>query len=236
MPCPERPGRRHWQPRSSGCAAVAVEAKICGLRRGADAAVAVRCGASYLGMILVPDARREVRASEARDIVSAADGRPVFGVFASDAADVILRYRDRCGLSGAQIHGALRSEVAARLRREGMRVWRVVRIADQEDAQTAGRGVVEVDATLVEPWVEGAMGGSGTPLDLALARVARTALAGRTMVLAGGLRPDSVAAAVTAVGPDVVDVSSGVERVPGDKDPALIRSFLEALVGDLPSP
>ncbi|MGH7733051.1 MAG: phosphoribosylanthranilate isomerase, partial [Gemmatimonadales bacterium] len=59
---------------------------------------------------------------------------------------------------------------------------------------------------------------------------------GHRMVLAGGLRPGSVAGVVAAVGPEVVDVSSGVERVPGEKDPALIRSFLEALVGDLPSP
>ncbi|MGH7531739.1 MAG: phosphoribosylanthranilate isomerase, partial [Gemmatimonadales bacterium] len=149
---------------------------------------------------------------------------------------VILRCRDRSGLTGAQIHGELRSEVARRLRREGMLVWRVVRVGHQEDARGAGRGVVEVDATLVEPRVEGAMGGTGTPLDLELAQMARTALTGRTMVLAGGLRPDSVAATVALVGPDVVDVSSGVERVPGEKDPALIRSFLEALVGDLPPP
>lgn len=187
-------------------------------------------------MILVPGARREVRATEARDIVSAAAGRPVFGVFASDDADIILRHRDRSGLRGAQVHGELRAQVAERLRHDGMLVWRVERISDVAGARGVGRGAAAVDATLVEPQVEGALGGTGTPLDLELGRVARTALAGRTMVLAGGLRPGSVAAAVAAVRPDVVDVSSGVERVPGDKDPALIRSFLEALVGDLPPP
>ncbi|MGB7211465.1 MAG: phosphoribosylanthranilate isomerase [Gemmatimonadales bacterium] len=215
---------------------MAVEVKICGLRRGADAAVAVECGASYLGMILIPGARREVRATEAHDIVAAAGGRPVFGVFASDDVDIILRHRDRTGLRGAQVHGELRGEVAMRLQRDGMLVWRVARIADLAGARGAGAGAAEVDATLVEPKVDGALGGTGTPLDTELARAARTALTGRTMVLAGGLRPGSVAGVVAAVGPDVVDVSSGVERVPGEKDPALIRSFLEALVGELPPP
>lgn len=213
-----------------------VEVKICGLRRGADAAVAIASGASYLGIIFVPGARRAVRATEARDIVAAAAGHPVLGVFASDDADAILQQRDRSGLSGAQLHGGLRPGVAERLRSHGMLVWRVVRVSDAAGARAAGWAGPGVDAVLVEPKVEGALGGTGTPLDPALGRLARMALAGRRMVLAGGLRPDTVAAAVAEIGPDVVDVSSGVERVPGEKDPALIRSFLEALVGDLPSP
>jgi phosphoribosylanthranilate isomerase len=56
------------------------------------------------------------------------------------------------------------------------------------------------------------------------------------MVLAGGLRPDTVAAAIALVRPDLVDVSSGVERSPGVKDAALLKAFLEAVVGDHPSP
>lgn len=187
-------------------------------------------------MIFVPGARRAVRANEARDIVAAAAGRPVLGVFASDDADAILQHRDRSGLSGAQLHGDLRPDVAERLRSHGMLVWRVVRVSDAAGARAAGLAGPGVDAVLVEPKVEGALGGTGTPLDPSLGRLARMALVGHRMVLAGGLRPDTVAAAVAGIGPDVVDVSSGVERVPGEKDPALIRSFLEALVGDLPSP
>jgi phosphoribosylanthranilate isomerase len=76
-----------------------------------------------------------------------------------------------------------------------------------------------------------AAGGSGTPLDLALAREARARLVGATMVLAGGLTPETVGTAVTLVRPDVVDVSSGVERLPGIKDPDKIVRFLEAVVG-----
>ncbi|HEV2291063.1 MAG TPA: phosphoribosylanthranilate isomerase, partial [Gemmatimonadales bacterium] len=190
----------------------------------------------YLGIILVPGSRRVVSAVEARAIVGAAAGRPVFGVFASDDADAILKMRDLTGIRGAQLHGACSTRTTTRLRREGMLVWRVARVADRSDAVAAADGSAAVDAVLVEPRVEGALGGTGTALDVELGRLARSALHGRTMVLAGGLRPDTVAAAIAAVGPDVVDVSSGVESVPGTKDPALIRSFLEALVGDHPSP
>lgn len=213
-----------------------VEAKVCGLRRAEDAAVAVAGGASYLGIILVPGSRRVVSALEARAIVGAAAARPVFGVFASDDADAILKMRDATGIRGAQLHGSCSAETVVRLREEGMLVWRVARVAGRADAAAVADGPPAVDAVLVEPRVEGALGGTGTVLDVELGRLARSALHGRKMVLAGGLRPDTVAAAVAAIGPDVVDVSSGVEAAPGTKDPALIKSFLEALVGDHPSP
>src|SRR2546423_1180903 len=76
-----------------------------------------------------------------------------------------------------------------------------------------------------------AAGGTGVWLALAVAREARQRLAGATMVLAGGLTPQTVAAAVALVRPEVVDVSSGVERLPGIKDPDKIARFLEAVFG-----
>jgi phosphoribosylanthranilate isomerase len=83
---------------------------------------------------------------------------------------------------------------------------------------------------LVEPRVAGADGGAGVPLALGLAARARESLSGR-MVLAGGLRPETVARAVGLVRPDVVDVSSGVERLPCIKDPHKMACFLEAVRG-----
>ena len=84
---------------------------------------------------------------------------------------------------------------------------------------------------LVEPLVGHAGGGAGVSLDLAVAREARGRLAGATMVLAGGLRVETVAAAVALVRPEVVDVSSGVEHLPGIKNPDKIARFLEAAFG-----
>ncbi len=85
---------------------------------------------------------------------------------------------------------------------------------------------------LVEPRVPGVLGGSGVPLDLDLARAARERLAGHPMWLAGGLTPQTVRIAVDAVSPDAVDVSSGVEQIPGIKDHTSLARFLEALQWD----
>ena len=84
---------------------------------------------------------------------------------------------------------------------------------------------------LVEPRAAHATGGTGIALDLTLACEARARLAGGVMALAGGLTPETVAAAVALVRPDIVDVSSGVECLPGIKDPDKIARFLEAVVG-----
>jgi phosphoribosylanthranilate isomerase len=156
---------------------------------------------------------------------------PVFGVFGGQSVDEILHLSRAAALQGAQLHGTYRREDAARLRAEGLRVWRVVRLAGLDDLGALGDAVDHAEAVLVEPRVAHAAGGSGTPLDLALAREARARLAGAILVLAGGLTPETVGTAVTLVRPDVVDVSSGVERLPGIKDPDKIVRFLEAVVG-----
>ena len=168
-------------------------------------------------------------------MVSAGAGTPVLGVFSTADVEEILRLRDEAGIRGVQLHGEPDDDATRRLRDEGLMVWRVARLAGHPEIATLSAAATDADAVLVEPKVEGALGGSGVALDLSLARAARVALQGRRMVLAGGLRPDTVGRAVTEVHPDVVDVSSGVERRPGEKDPELIRAFLEALVGDHPS-
>jgi phosphoribosylanthranilate isomerase len=207
-----------------------VRAKICGLTRAEDAAAAAAAGADYLGVVFA-DGPRRVALPAAAEIRAAADGVPVFGVFDEQSVDQILRFCGGAALQGAQLHGAYRSRDAARLRAEGLRVWRVVRLADAADLGLLEEAAAEADAVLVEPRVAHASGGTGTALDLMLALEARDRLAGRPMVLAGGLTPQSVGAAVALVRPDAVDVSSGVERLPGFKDPDKIARFLEAVVG-----
>jgi phosphoribosylanthranilate isomerase len=113
-------------------------------------------------------------------------------------------------------------------------VWRVVRIAAPEDLDRLEAAAAEADAVLVEPRVAHAAGGTGVSLDLDVAREARARLAGARMVLAGGLTAESVGLAAALVRPDVVDVSSGVERLPGIKDPDRIAAFLEAAFGSSP--
>ena len=209
---------------------MAVEAKICGLTRPEDAAAAAQGGAAYLGVVFA-SGPRVIPPSRAVEIVAASGGVPVLGVFGRQPVEEILDIVGAAGLAGAQLHGDYRREDAARLRAAGLQVWRVVRIAAPPDLDRLGGATANADAVLVEPRVAYADGGAGVSLDLAVAREARARLASGRMVLAGGLTPGNVAGAVALVRPDVVDVSSGVEHLPGIKDPTKIAAFLEAVLG-----
>ncbi len=206
---------------------MAVEVKVCGLTRPADAEAVAACGADYLGVVFA-SGPRVVSAAQATAVVAAAGGRPVFGVFGRQTVDEILGLRDATGLRGAQLHGPYATEDAARLRRAGLVVWRVVRVAGPSDLDRLSAVAESADAVLVEPRVPHADGGAGIALPLALAARARQRLSGR-MVLAGGLRAETIADAVGLVRPDAVDVSSGVEILPGIKDSQKLARFLEAV-------
>jgi len=213
-----------------GGSKVRCKVKICGLTRAQDAEAAAAAGAAYLGVVFAEGPRR-VSAGTAGAVREAAAGVPVFGVYNDQSVDEILALTRTARLSGAQLHGKYRRQDAARLRAEGLQVWRVVRIAAPDDLDALSESVADADAVLVEPLLPHVGGGAGVALDLAIAREARARLAGAAMVLAGGLQPDTVAEAVALVRPEVVDVSSGVERLPGIKDPDKIARFLEAVFG-----
>jgi phosphoribosylanthranilate isomerase len=207
---------------------VAAKIKICGIMRPHDGASAVAAGASYLGVVFA-EGPRTVTEHIAREIVAAAGGVAVMGVFATQPAEEILQIRDRAGLSGAQLHGSYSPASASRLRAAGLEVWRVVRIAAPSDLDLLAEAANESDVVLVEPKVAHLRGGAGLPLDLAVAREARARLAGHPMALAGGLTAETVAEALALVRPEIVDVSSGVERLPGIKDLDKIARFVEAV-------
>ena len=207
--------------------------KICGLMRAEDAATAARAGAAYLGAVFAAGPRTVTR-GQARELVAAADAVPVIGVFGEQPVEEILQICASAGLSGAQLHGSYSRADAQRLRSEGLEVWRVVRIAAPADLDLVAAAIPDSDAVLVEPRVARALGGTGISLDLAVATQARERLSGHAMVLAGGLTPESVSDALTLVRPEIVDVSSGVERRPGEKDPTKILNFVEAVVAHSP--
>jgi phosphoribosylanthranilate isomerase len=212
---------------------VTAKIKICGIMRPHEAASAVAAGASYLGVVFA-ESSRTVNSDLAKDIVAAAGGVAVMGVFTDQSVDGILHIRDRVGLSGAQLHGTYSPASAARLRAHGLQVWRVVRIAAPSDLDLLGEAIADSDAVLVEPKVAHVRGGAGLPLSLAVAREARSRLAGHPMVLAGGLTSETVSEALAVVRPEIVDVSSGVERKPGIKDPDKIARFVEAVFAHSP--
>lgn len=209
---------------------MAAEIKICGLTRPDDASRAAGAGASYLGVVFAASPRR-VDLATAREIVLAASGTPVLGVFAGHQVTEILHICDNAGLAGAQLQSPYATTVARRIRDAGLIVWRVARLASEADLEWLPLLREASSAVMVEAEVSHALGGTGISLPLHLAREARAHLPGHQMVLAGGLTPETVADAIARVRPDIVDVSSGIELRPGIKDPDKMMRFMEAVVG-----
>ncbi len=205
-----------------------VPAKICGLTRPGDAAAAVQLGAAYLGVIFA-GGPRQVSPERAQEIVAAAGHLPVFGVFGSQGSGEILRICEQAGLTGAQLHTGANAEFVTTLRAAGLEVLSVVRLGEASDLDQLDQQRHLGCPIIIEPRVAGKLGGTGVTLSLELARAARARLHDHRMFLAGGLTPENVAAAVAAVSPDAVDVSSGVEQIPGIKDRQRMADFLGAL-------
>ncbi len=204
-----------------------VDAKICGLTRPADAALAATHGAWRLGVIFA-GGPRQVSQARAREIVAAAGAVPVIGVYRSQDVATILQISKAVGLRGAQLHGDYRDESARRLQESGLEVWRVVSLLPGRPTESQIEGcLAHADVLLVEPRHVDGRGGKGIVLDPQLALEARRAVRGVRFALAGGLTAGAVAEAIRVVEPDAVDVSSGIEIAPGVKDPAQLIRFLE---------
>jgi tryptophan synthase beta subunit len=196
--------------------------KICGITRGVDARLAVDLGASAVGFVFWPGSPRCIDPARARDIV--ADLPPfvsAVGVFVNQPTDVVRAVAEQVGLSAVQLHGAETPADADAIGR------RVVKALGADDAAVdrarawPSRFMLLLDAPAV-----GRPGGTGRLADWAVAaKIAAT----RPLVLAGGLTGENVEAAIRAVRPAAVDVSSGVESAPGVKDPERLRAFFAAV-------
>lgn len=206
-----------------------VEVKFCGMTRPADALEAARLGAAYVGVVFAGGPRL-VSPSAASAILA---GVPAsvrrIGVFGPASAGVIAEQAREAGLDGVQLHGdPTAADVEALRRCFGGSVWGVVRVETHLPA-SFDELAASADAVVLDAKVAGRLGGSGVVFDWS--GVARQ-LEGRRparLVLAGGLRPENVARAVSMLAPDVVDVSSGVESAPGEKDHARMRAFIGAV-------
>jgi phosphoribosylanthranilate isomerase len=208
---------------------VAVEIKVCGITRPVDAELAVGLGVARLGVVFawgprVVDRRR------AAEIVAAAGEVPVLGVVSGGTVDEYLALAESVGLAGLQLHGESAAPLARTLQREGLEVWRVASVASKgSSAISVANSTDGADLVLLEPAVLGRSGGRGIPLDRDLARAARDLLAGHRVGLAGGLTAATVGETIRIVGPDLVDVSSGVESAPGIKARERLIDFVEAV-------
>lgn len=202
-----------------------MKVKICGITNEDDARAAVEAGADALGFIMYRKSPRFVETAVVKRII---DGLPPFvaavGVFVNEEAAAVRRLMDECGLTMAQLHGDESAAYCEGLRRPSMKALRLKdRGAFLALAEFQGRA--NIRAFVLDAFSDQAYGGTGQTVDWTLA--AEAARASRVL-LAGGLTPDNVAEAIRQVRPYGVDVSSGVEVRPGQKDHAKVQAFIRA--------
>ena len=209
-----------------------VDAKICGLSTPEAVQAAVEGGAAFAGFVFFASSPRDVTPERAAMLAvparAAGVGVAAVTVDASDALLDELMTTLRPDL--IQLHGSETPARAAAVRaRTGAGVVRALRVSQAADLATAEPFEPVVDYLMfAAPPPTGATlpGGNGAAFDWAILQGRRFA---RPWFLAGGLDAGNVAQALAASGAVQVDVSSGVERSPGVKDPASIRAFLEAV-------
>jgi tryptophan synthase beta subunit len=195
--------------------------KICGITRAEDARLAAELGASAVGFVFWPGSPRYIEPGRARDIVRQL---PPFvsavGVFVDQSVAHVRAVAESVGLAAVQLHGAEEPAEAARL---SLRVIKALR-ADRAGLDEMARWP-ELVTLLADAADSARHGGTGETADWTIA--ARMA-AVRPLVLAGGLTADNIEAAIWAVRPTAIDVSSGVESSPGIKDHVRMRTFFAA--------
>jgi phosphoribosylanthranilate isomerase len=204
---------------------MSVRVKICGITRAEDARVAVAAGADALGFMFWEESPRRLSVEAAAAICR---GLPPFvskvGVFVNAEPADIREAIAACRLEAVQFHGDETPEFCAQFAGPVIRAFRVR--GPETLAVLAGYATA---AWLLDSHVAGQRGGTGATFHWAWA--AKAVKLGRPVILAGGLTPENVAAAVREVRPYAVDVSSGVEAGPGRKDAEKVRAFVRAAKG-----
>jgi phosphoribosylanthranilate isomerase len=194
--------------------------KICGITRVEDALAACAAGADALGFVFHPPSPRNLAPDTAREIISAL---PPFvsavGLFVDCEPDQIERIAARVPLDMLQFHGDEAPELCARF---GRPYLKAVRMRPEVDLLEYARRFGDARGLLLDAFVSGTHGGTGTRFDWRLVPADLPV----PIVLSGGLTPDNVGEAVQAVRPWAVDVSSGVEAAKGIKDPRRMRDFI----------
>jgi phosphoribosylanthranilate isomerase len=200
--------------------------KICGITTEDDALLAVALGADAVGFVFAPSPR-QIAPQKAYDITRRLPPEILtVGVFRDDAPERVIDLVQVAGVRAAQLHGHEPPEVTRAVRARVPFVIQAFPAGSPGLVRAAEHGA---DVLLIDS----ANPGSGTVFDWGLVDDAPQ---DARILLAGGLTPDNVATAIERVAPWGVDVSSGVEREPGRKDPVRLKAFIDAARAAGPEP
>ncbi|KKJ01598.1 phosphoribosylanthranilate isomerase [Prochlorothrix hollandica] len=203
--------------------------KICGLTRSDQTTAIAALAPDLLGFICVPQSPRYVDPLQIQAMV---DPLPpaltTVGVFADASLAVVAHTVKTGGLTGIQLHGNESLDFCREIKQnfaqtEVIKALRVRNAADLDQALAYG---AVVDTLLLDAYHPHQLGGTGETLDWAMVQGFQPPV---PWFLAGGLKPDNVATALGQLTPQGVDVSSGVERSPGDKDSQRVAAFITAV-------
>lgn len=197
--------------------------KICGITSVADGLTAAEAGADMIGLMFYDNSPRHITLPQAVEISRAL---PPFvmrvGVFVNPDEALVTRAIGECSLSLLQFHGDETSDFCTQF---GIMSMKALRVRDAESLKQLEN--FNTEAFLLDAYSKSGLGGTGEKFNWDLAVEAQKF--SKPIFLAGGLTPENVADAVRQVRPFAVDVSSGVESVPGKKDPAKVKAFIEAV-------
>jgi len=205
-----------------------IRVKVCGITNLEDALVAALAGADALGFNFWPRSPRYIAPRAAANII--AQLPPLVtsvAVVVDEPPAQVARLARKSGVRAVQLHGQESPQDVAALAADGFAVLKAVRVGQDFRPQQL-RSYVGVDAFLLDTEVKGRRGGTGKSFDWKKARAANRY--GRVL-LAGGLTVENVGEAVAQARPYGVDVCSGVERRPGNKDHDLLREFIRRAKG-----
>ena len=196
--------------------------KICGIRSAVAAQAACAAGADALGFVFYPPSPRAVAVDRVAEILPGLSPLvTAIGLFVDPEPAQVREVLSHCALDCLQFHGSESPAFCEQFERPYLKAIRMrpeVDLMEEIAAPRAARGL------LLDAWEEGTPGGTGKTFDWELIGELP-----RPWILAGGLTPGNVGAAIEQVRPPAVDVSGGVERRRGEKDPARIARFMQAV-------
>jgi len=209
--------------------------KICGITKPDQGKAIAQLGATALGFICVPQSPRYIAPEQIRLIVDQLPVHPLtrapidrVGVFANATVAEICQVVAIANLSAVQLHGSESPEFCQQLRAAlpVVEILKALRIRSLENLAEADAYTSMIDALLLDAYHPKLLGGTGKTLDWSSLQNFRPNC---PWLLAGGLTPDNVLNALNQVLPDGIDLSSGVEHSPGDKDLTKVAQLFEQL-------
>lgn len=204
-----------------------IQIKVCGLTDARTAAACEALKIEALGLVFYPRSPRFVTDAQAEAIAAVLKRQTaVVGVFVDERTEEVAKKAKRCGLTAVQLHGRETPAAVEQLRNEGLTVIKALFLEREPRFNEAPR--YNPSAFLLECGAGRLPGGTAKTWDWS---AAETLAAHVPVILAGGLTPENVGQAVLLGRPQAVDVSSGVEASPGNKDLAKIEAFVAAVDG-----